>query len=106
MRGSIKIKAGTFQFDTEETTDFFNVSHPVFQAIENFGHSVIECQSKEVQSMYYGSFDEMYGGSYYSVKGAVKEAILNMFSWVEETGKTQITSKMFYEMELDVAFEG
>lgn len=95
----------TFIFD-DDWSELTKPSHPVFQAIENWGQDYIQSGSSDLQSMYYDKFED-FGGSYLSVKGAVQEAVGMMVEWMEENNRSGITltESTFYNMELDIAFQ-
>ena len=97
MIAKIKIKAGTFALNTQNP--FFPKSHPVFLAFEKFFWDWIESQDDETEEMYFGS------NSIYNKTQAIQSAIQNLAEIIEEKGLKIVSSRDFYKLDLETAFE-
>lgn len=98
MKAIIKTKAGTERIDTEDLIDSKGF---LYTALVNYFNDYINNASDELKEMYFGSFEELYGNSYYEWKGAIIDMYNALCEYIEENKKIFITSKDFYQMDFE-----
>lgn len=107
MNGTILLKRGKVIIEDldDPNPELYSVSSLLFKAVENYFDEWIESQQSETREMYFGSFEELYGQSYCSKKGAIIDGIEVIFQYMKEEEKYNITSKEFYKIDLDGVFQ-
>lgn len=106
MKTTLKTKNGIQTFDTEDGASAFPKSSPGYKAMEAYFEEWInEDADSETQEMYTGSFEELNGGSYLVMSGAIQDGLDALCEYIEENNLTYLTTKDFYKIDLEGVFQ-
>jgi len=98
MKCIIFTKQGAETIDTTAPTP---KKGKVYNWLVNYFNNWINNQPRETQQMYFGSFEELEGESYFSAKGAISEMYYTLCEYIEENELKTLTSNQFNQIDFD-----
>ena len=99
MKTTIRTKAGSERIDTEES---LNKNGFVYKSLQAYFNEFINSPNNhEERDMYFGSFEEMYGGSYLNASGAVEMMEEALMEHIEEKKLTSVTTRIYYDLDFE-----
>ncbi len=99
MKCKIVTKNGTEVVDT--TAPLIKHGRPIHKALVNYFENWINSQPEETREQYFGSFEEMEGGSYCCAKGAVNGMHDALIEYIEEYSIKTLSTKDFRLIDFD-----
>lgn len=87
--------------ETIDTNAPYMKQGKVYKALVKYFDDWINKQPKETQLQYFGSFEEMEGGSYLDSKGAILEMYYTLCEYVEENNLKILKSDQFYKIDFE-----
>ena len=99
MKTKFKTKHGTEVIDTERV---INKNGPVYKSlVDYFDDFINRPGNNEEREMYFGSFEELDGGSYLCWKSAVEDCYLALLEYLEENQIKSATSRLFSQIDFE-----
>ena len=107
MKTTLFTKNGPVSFSPEDPEpSIYRESSPMWKAVTAaFNHWLLNFASEEEYEMYNGSFEELYGGSYLSWRGAVEMGIDAVCEYALENHRERMTTKEFNKIDLEGIFQ-
>ena len=98
MNTTIKTKNGTERINTEEIMSKGVVYASLVAYFNNF---INNNATKELQDMYFGSFEEFEGGSYLTWRGAIEDMYNTLCEYIEENNINFMTTRDYWKIDFD-----